>query len=120
MKKLSDYTGEEAIDLWADLLDPLTEILGDERIAEIVKSGKPKMLIAKEVLKLHKKSAEAIMLRIDDTPINGLNIVIRLINILAEIGQNEEVRSFFGYAEQAKTEDESGGSVTENTEEEEN
>lgn len=120
MKKLSDYKGDEAIDLWADLLDPLTDILGDKSVAEIVRSGRPKMTIAKEILKNHKSDAVKILLRIDDTPINGLNIVFRLVAVLSEIGESEEVKAFFGYAEQAKTAKEFSGSVTENTEVAEN
>ena len=119
MKKLSDYQGDEAIELWADLLDPLTEILTDEKIRKIVQSGKPKITIAKEVLKLHKKEAVEILTTIDPEPIDGLNIVLRLVNLLAEIGQSEEIKSFFGYAEQEQMESESSSSVTENTEAEE-
>ena len=116
MKRLSDYVGEEAIDLWLDLLDPLSAIAMDGEIKNIVRSGKPKLLIAKMILKAHRKEAIDIMQRIDPEPINGLNIVSRLIAIIAEIGENEEVRSFFGYAEQVKKESESSTSVTENTE----
>lgn len=120
MKGLTDYKGDEAIELWGDLLEPMTVILGDKKIADSIKSGKPKMMIAKDILLLHKHEAEQIILRIDDTPIDGLNILIRLVKILTEIGQNEEIKSFFGYAEQAETEDASSGSPTENTEGAEN
>lgn len=120
MKKLSDYQGDEAIELWADLLEPLTKILGDNKIEQAVKSGKPKILIAREILKAHKQEATEILLRIDPTPINGFNIILRLVNILAEIGENQEVKSFFGFAEQAKTDSESSGFVMVNTEDTEN
>ena len=40
MKKLSDYKGDEAIELWADLLEPMTEILGDKDIAKILQDNK--------------------------------------------------------------------------------
>lgn len=116
MKRLSDYTGDEAIELWADLIDPISIILSDKKIAGVVKSGKPKIQIAKEILKDHKKEATEILLRIDPSPINGLNIILRLVNLLAEIGENEDIKSFFGFAEQAKTSAESSGCATENTE----
>lgn len=119
MKKLSDYQGDEAIELWADLLEPMTKILGDNEVQKVITSGKPKLLIAKEILKSHKKESTEILLRIDPEPINGLNIILRLIALLADIGENEEIRGFFGYAEQAHTENESFGSVTENTEDSE-
>ena len=117
MKKLSDYKGEEAIELWGDLLEPLTKIIGDEEIRNTVQSKKPKILIAKTILAKHKKEATEILLRIDPTPIDGLNIVLRLVSIISEIGENEEITTFFEFAEQAKKE--SSGSVTENTEGEE-
>ena len=121
MKKLSDYSGDEAIELWADLLEPLNGILGDEKVREVVTSGKSRLIIAKEILKTHKKEATEILLRVDPEPINGLNIILRLIALLADIGQNDEIKSFFGYAVQTQaTEEESSGFATESTEEKEN
>ena len=119
MKRLSDYKGDEAIELWADLLEPLTEILTDKEIANTFRSGKSKILIAKTILKDHKKDAEKILLRIDPTPIDGLNIVLRLVALLGELGESEELKSFFGFAEQVKMANESFGSVTANIEAEE-
>ena len=116
MKGLSDYKGDEAIELWADLLEPISEILGDDKIAKVVKSGASKMKIAGEILKKHRKEAEEIMLRIDPEPIDGLNIIVRLMSIIVEIGNREDIRSFFGYAEQAQTDGESSTSATESTE----
>lgn len=116
MKQLSEYKGDEAIELWADLIEPLTIILGDSDIQEVIQSNKPKISIAKEILKKHKKEATEILLRIDPDPIDGLNIVVRLIGLLADIGQSDEIKSFFGYAEQAKAESASSGYVTESTE----
>ena len=115
MKSLTDYKGDEAIELWGDLLEPLTIILGDQKIKNIISSGKPKMMIAKEILLLHKAEAMKILLRIDDTPVDGLNILIRIVKILTDIGQSEEIKSFFGYAEQEKMESESFGSPMEST-----
>lgn len=117
MKKLADYQGEDAIELWADLLEPMTEILGDKDIAKILQDNKkPPLLKAKAILKKYSKEAEEILLRIDPTPINGLNLVIRLTSILVEAGQNDEIKAFFGFAGQAETESESSGSPTETTE----
>ena len=60
------------------------------------------------------KEAVEILLRIDNTPIDGLNIIIRLVNLIADIGQNEEISGFFGYAEQDQKAKGSSGSPTEN------
>lgn len=104
MKKLSDYKNEEAIELWADLIDPITSIINDAEFVKVVKSGASRLEIAKAILKTHSTEAKDILERIDDTPIDGMNIVIRLVALLADIGQNDDVKSFFGYAEQVKTE----------------
>ena len=120
MKKLTDYKDDDAIELWADLLNPLSVILTDDKIRKLTRSGASKIVIAKEILKKHKKEATAILLRIDDTPLDGLNLIMRVVGVITEIGSNAEIRRFFGYAEQGKTEKESSGSATENTEEEEN
>lgn len=116
MKKLSDYKGEEAIELWADLLDPLNVIFTDEKFRKALASKKSRIALAKDILKLHPKEAIEILVRIDPEPINGLNILTRLIAVLADIGQNEEIRSFFGYAGQVQTESASFGSPMANTE----
>lgn len=120
MKKLSDYKGDEAIELWADLIDPLTKLFTDDELKKVVTSGKNKLEIAKVILKRHKSEAIEIMQRIDPDPIDGVSIVMRLIALLADIGEYEEIKSFFGYAEEAKTDNESFGSATENTEAKEN
>lgn len=120
MKRLSDYQGDQAIELWADLLDPISEILTDTEVANVVRSGQAPIVIAKTILKSHKKEACEILLRIDPEPIDGLNVIMRLVNILAEIGQRSELKSFFGYAGQERAENESSGSVTESTEAGEN
>ena len=116
MKKLSDYKNDEAIELWADLLEPMNTILSNEEVRAVIQSGQSKLVIAKSILKTCNKEAEQILLTIDPTPIDGMNLVLRLVALLADIGQNEEIKGFFGYAEQEQTEKESGGLPTENTE----
>ena len=120
MKKLSDHKGEEAIAMWTDLLEPFATIVNDEQVKKAITSGKNPLLIAKEIIGNHKAEATEILLRIDDTELNGLNILIRLADILQEIGESEELRNFFGYAGQAMMASESSGSATENTEAGEN
>lgn len=115
MKKLSDYQGEEAIELWADLLEPATKIIGDPQVANVVKSGKPPFIIASEILKSHKEEAMNIMLRIDPTPIDGMNIITRLVSLVLEFMNNDDLKGFFASAGQANTEQESSGSATVNT-----
>jgi len=115
MKKLSDYKGEAAIELWADLLDPFVAIVGDKEIIGIIRSGKPKLELAKEILKKYKKETEQILLTVDDTPLDGFNIMVRLIDILTEFLENKTLMSFFESQAEAKKGRKSSGSATANT-----
>lgn len=116
MKKLSDYEGNEAIELWADLLKPMTKIFGDPDVANVMKSHKPPVIIAQTILESHTAEATEIMLRIDPTPINGLNLITRLVSLVMEFVNTEELRGFFPSVEPDVMESESGGSAMANTE----
>lgn len=115
MKKLSDYKDEAAIDLWADIIEIASPIVGDEEIRKIAQDEKKSNLeLAKEMVKRHKKEVCGILLAIDDTPINGINVLTRLIGLINEIGETPEVADFFGFSGQNEIED-SSGSATGNT-----
>jgi len=101
MKKLSDYKDDEAVVLWGELIEPIMKLIADDEVQKIYKSGKPKVLIATEILKVHPTEVSEILLRIDPTPLNGLNIISRFIEILVEISKMPELASFFGSAEQS-------------------
>lgn len=95
MKKLSDYKGEEAIELWADLLDPIVEIVGDPDIANMLRAKKPHLIVAKEVIKHYRKQAVQILERVDPTPVNGLNVLFRVVDVMKEIGEDPTYMHFF-------------------------
>lgn len=121
MKKLSDYKGEEALELWGDLLDPIAEILADSKVANLVRNHQDRtwLQIAKDIIKWHKAEIMQVFKTIDpDEEIDGLNIIMKLANILAEVGRNAELRSFFGFAEQGRSVNEPIGSAMANTGEE--
>lgn len=115
MKKLGDYKDEEAIELWMDLLDPIGEILQDKEIAKVYKKGAKPIQVAQEIIRRHKEEATQILLRIDPTPIDGLNIVIRLIDIIMEFEHSDDLKVFFRSAGTV-TEGASSGNATESTE----
>lgn len=117
MKRLSDYKGQEAIDLWADLFDPLSDILTNtDTVKTLQKRGVPLISKAQDLLKRHSKEVSEILLRIDPAPINGLNAVTRCVALLNEVMESEEAKSFFGFADQEKEDGASFGSATENIE----
>ena len=115
MKRLSDYKGEEAIELWADLLEPLTEIFGDKVVQASLLGGGSVLSKAKNILSTHKKAAADILLRIDPEPLNGLNIIARLVSLINEFQESGYFGDFFESASQETTESEFSGDVTENT-----
>lgn len=115
MKTLSDYKDDEAIELWAELLDPITAIISDKELISGLK-GKPPIIMAKEILKSHKAEATQVLLTIDPEPLDGMNILIRFVALLSDIGRNKDIMDFFGSAAQGMTESASSGSATENTE----
>ena len=116
MKKLSDYKDDEAFELWANMLEPISIIFKDKEFINSLRNRKAPLLIAKELIKAHSKEVKEVLLMIDDTPIDALNIITRLVNLLSEIGQNKDVSSFFGFAAQAKPVNVSSGSAMENIE----
>jgi hypothetical protein len=65
-------------------------------------------------MKTHKDEAVSILLRIDPTPIDGMNFIVRLVNLVMEFVNNEDLKGFFGSAERARTGSESSGSATAN------
>lgn len=115
MKRLSDYKDEAAIDLWADIIEYASPIVSDEEVRKIAQDkDKSNLELAKEMVKRHKKEVCSILLAIDDTPINGINILTRLIELVNEIGESPEIADFFGFSGQNEAE-ESSGSATGNT-----
>lgn len=115
MKKLSDYKDEQAIELWADLLDPLVEIFKDQRIIDAFRSGKPTIVLAQEMIKSHANEVSKMLLIVDPTPLNGLNILIRLVGVLNELMEDPTLSDFFGLSAVAKKQETSFGSAMENT-----
>lgn len=66
MGRLEDARGADAIDLIADLIDPLTEISQDEEILKLTrKNGTPVFKIVQAILRRHKDSAIQILAIID-------------------------------------------------------
>lgn len=114
MKKLSDYQGEEAIQVWGNLIEPGTAILRDKKLKPMIKGNKSQIEIATYIIKNHAKEVEKILLAIDSTPVNGINLLGRTMTLLSDITDNAEALSFFGVQTPKKSKA-STGSVTENT-----
>lgn len=62
--KISEVKGEKAIDMLADLIDPITEIAGDAAVKEVITKGN-RLEAVKTILKSHKKQVLEIMAIMD-------------------------------------------------------
>lgn len=119
--KLSEIKGEKAIDLLADLLDPVGEILEDEKIIKMVRSGKAtRVEIVKVVLKRHKKAVIEILALMDGEDPKTYEVnVLTLPSKLLEILNDQDFINLFTSQGQKITEQLSG-SATGTTKEKEN
>lgn len=90
MKKLSEIRDGDAIELLADLIDPISEIASDESAREeMMKLGKgaAPMELIKPLLKNHKESILKILAIMEGVPYeeyhcNAITLPLRLIEIL--------------------------------------
>lgn len=113
--KLSDYKGEKAVEVFADLLEPVAKIFGDKEIADMVRANEPKLKIIQKALKNHAKEVIQAMAILDDVPVEGYNpsfmeIPARLLEMLND-SKMEEL-----FTSQSQTADKtSSGSATVST-----
>ena len=111
--KLSEYHGEEALDLLADLIEPAGEIMSDKEIGEVFKKNRFKAIGM--AIKNHKKAVMQIMAAMDGVPVDEykFNVFTLPLKIL-EILNDPDLIQFFTY--QGQTGDaNSSGSVSGNT-----
>lgn len=116
--RLSDYKGEEALDLIADLMEPVSKILEDKEFQKQVEGGDNAGMLkaAKILLKHHKRECIEILARIDGIPFEQYNpTVFTLTKKVVELLGDKEVQELFtsqGQIEEAAN----FGSATENIE----
>lgn len=120
MKDISDFRGEEAIELCGDIIDPAIEIFGDEEVKEAWDSGN-KLKAAKIICKKHPKDVITILAIMEGETyeeykdkVTPLTAPVKIVSLL----NNKELASFLSYQDQ-KGSKKPSGSVTGNTEEKE-
>lgn len=113
--KLSEYKNEEAIELFADILDPAISIFGDKAVVGMIRGNKNRMEIVKYILKNYSKDIVKILAAMDRTPVEEFECTVyTLPGRIMEILSDKEMMSFFSSV--AGTEQENtSGSATENT-----
>lgn len=120
--RLSDYKGEEALDVLADIIDPLSNILTDEEIQSLSKQEGASMLsIVKPAIKNHKKDLIEILARLDNKPVEEYTKTMNLITLpkqVMDLMSDPEIQDLFFSQEQSEaTSSASSSSAMENTEE---
>lgn len=103
--KLSDIKGERALDVLADLIDPVAEILGDKEISAALQTGKAPAKAIKLALKNHKRAVLDMMAAIDgENPETYQPSLFVLPKRLLDLLNDPEVQQLF--ASQEMTSDE--------------
>ena len=89
--KLSDYKNEDAVEVIADIIEPLSVIFTDEEI----KNEKNRMKAIAKALKKYKKEVIQILARIDGVSVdkyecNALTLPIKVLEVM----NDKEVQDF--------------------------
>ena len=113
--KLSEYQGEDALDVLADLIEPAGEIMSDKQIGDVFKENRFKAIGL--AIKNHKKAIMQIMATMDGVPVeeykcNVLTLPVKILELLNE----PELVQLFTYQGQTGDAD-SSGSASANIEE---
>ena len=113
--KLSEYQGEAALDLLADLIEPAGEIMSDKEIGDVFKDNRFKAIGM--AIKNHKKAVMQIMATMDGVPADEYKCnVFTLPAKILELLNDPAMVQLFTYQGQMGDAN-SSGSVSENTEE---
>lgn len=102
--KLSDYKGEEALDVLADIIEPLALILADKDIGELAsKKGTPVLAFVKPILKNHKKEIIQILARLENETVEEYTPKISIFTLpmqIVDLINDPQVQSLFLSQEQ--------------------
>lgn len=116
--KLREIKNEQALELIADMFDPIVEIASDDNVVSAARSGN-KVLLAKIILKEHSRAVFELMALTEGVPVEDYECnVMTLPMKLVELFSQPEFEVLFTSQGQ-KTEETSFGSAMENTEVEE-
>lgn len=119
--KLSDFKGDEALDVLADLIEPAAKIMADKEVVKIYKSGQPKITLVKRVIKNHKSELIEILATLDKKDPKEYAKELTLVTLpikLLELLNDEDLVAVFQSQGQNMAQT-SSGSVMENIEVEE-
>ena len=112
--KLSEYQGEAALDILADLIEPTGEIMSDKEIGKMFKENRFKAIGL--AIKNHKKAVMQILATVDGVPVDEYkcNVFTLPVKIL-ELLNDPDIIQLFTYQGQTGGAS-SSGSASENIE----
>ena len=94
--KLSEIKGEKAIEVFADLLEPVGKMLTDGEIKGLIEQDAPKVEIVQKLLKNHSKEVIEMMAILDDVPVEEYEVnFVTLPAKLIELFNDEAVTELF-------------------------
>lgn len=98
--RLSEIKGVDAIDVIADIIDPVTVILADKEIQEAIETKKPYLLIAKTILKNQKEAileVLAVLHKEDPKEFKPslIELPIMLVQLVQDVMDNKELVDLF-------------------------
>ena len=97
IRKLTDIQDDEALDVLAEIMDPLVEILSDPKIKELQgQEGVTRLVIVKYVIKEHKTSIIHILAALEGVPVEEYHCNILTLPVaVLEILNDPEVSKLF-------------------------
>lgn len=122
MKKLSEFKDEQALDLLAEVFEPVVSIFADKNFLSAV-DGENKLSAVRIAIRDHKHAVMKILAAMDGVPVseyhcNVFALPIRLAEIISEVMEEPELMTFFTSSSRRAQETPSG-STTESIEESE-
>ena len=116
MKRLSEFRGEEALDVLADLIEPASQFMGDKEVVLLLRDRKTILSGATMILKKYPKAILRIMARLEEADPETYNpSLVQLPKMLVELFNDPELIDLFTSQGQIEAQTNSG-SATVNTE----
>jgi hypothetical protein len=96
--RLSDFKGEEAIEVFAEIVEPLTNIICDEEIQKLAKEKAMTVKYVKPALKNHKKEIIQVLACLNRKTVEDFEKEITLLNLpimIVDLINDPEVQNLF-------------------------
>lgn len=105
--KLSNISGDRALTVLADVIEPIGAIMSDEEIQKMVKRKSPMLTIVGKALKTHANEVYAMLAALDGVTIEEYKKNTSMSKILcdfADVVTDESLQSLFDSAKPTKAE----------------